>query len=265
MAGSGAAWISNGEYSSAVWSLTFSTMLQCSGYTIIDSETTSITAQVIECCNFYSNSLLSNISGVIWVRNYAPSLLSCIFSGNTPPDKELLLYSPSTTRGFSLTNCVFSGNLPNSSMLLSVVNVLTNTKTASFELNHYYTRYCPSPSPVATKAPIPSLTFSASDDFASSITGFPAELLKDTSSLSETGNFAIQSNHLKETSGITETNCFQLSSEVLQSSPLTVTPPPGTLSPTVVFTEAFFGRRAQILFFPVRMHLFVFAWQTLFV
>jgi hypothetical protein len=67
----GPAWISNSPSSSAVWSLTFSTLLQCSGYTIIDSQTTSITTQVIECSNFYWNSLLSSTSGVIWVRNYA--------------------------------------------------------------------------------------------------------------------------------------------------------------------------------------------------
>jgi hypothetical protein len=98
------------------------------------------------------------------VLAYAPSLTSCIFSGNGQ-NNELLLSFTAFGMGFRLTDCVFSGPLPNALYLAEVNNVVANAVTASFVLHHFYSHYCPSQHPPCTASLSQSRSPTASSPF----------------------------------------------------------------------------------------------------
>jgi hypothetical protein len=137
--------------SQSQWNLSYSTMLNCYGTTLLDSRA-QIGQTVVEFCNIYGNFANEYL---IWISSGCRLLCdSCIFRGNTGNAYQDFVFgafpsgSPMTdSAGFCVVNCVLDVDF---TTVIIRENVQVNTTTASFVIQHlptcYYLRRSPTPS-----------------------------------------------------------------------------------------------------------------------
>jgi hypothetical protein len=118
--------------------MTYSTVLNCSGTTIIHSALTSGRAKLHN-CNCYDNSVRSG-GGLVYSAGQGLGIHNCIFSGTTGVDLTM-----ANTAGTlcEVTNCYFSGAKPPSAYLSVDSGNVADSVTASWGLVYWSTSYCP--------------------------------------------------------------------------------------------------------------------------
>jgi hypothetical protein len=111
-------------WGSKEWNLTWCTIENCTGNTVLYSNTGNI-HPFVRFCNFYSNTAKG--SAVVWVSTWGICFEGCVFWGNSG---TLLVQSDTSEPGYSLADCVLDGYLPADSVTYeTLIDVHTNSIT----------------------------------------------------------------------------------------------------------------------------------------
>jgi len=132
----------------STFSCAYITFLNDSGVSVVDSYQKGL--PLVQFCSVLDNPASG---GAIFGNSYGMDLQNCVFQGN---NKDLGMYSVSSQ--FQLTNCIFGEAFPSSSWVTIVSGCASNTVTASIQMAHFHTAFCPAASPTASKSPSPTVS-----------------------------------------------------------------------------------------------------------
>jgi hypothetical protein len=141
---------------------------------------------VIFFCNFYGNTV-SSTGGILYGENVGMEVQTCIFNGNGPTIGMKSAPKAAADK-FSLSLCVFSGPIPTvTGGLVTSPDNYYNSVTASFNMQHLTTYYCPTASPTCSRSPTRSRSLAATPTKAQTANQ-PSDSPRptDTNSVSET-------------------------------------------------------------------------------